>query len=52
MLRKEEVELEGIQSLQHFFLSHLDKFFVEHIPIDSFKDMNPVCKFQLLIVYM
>lgn len=42
---EENGEEVGIQSLQNFFVSQVDKFFVEHIPIDSFKEMNPVCKF-------
>ena len=31
-------------SMKHFVLSELDKFFVGHIPIDSFKELAPTCK--------
>ncbi len=37
-------EEEGAQSLKNFVLSHLDKFFVDHIPIASFAEMQPECK--------
>ena len=36
-------EEEEAQSLNNFILSHLDKFFVDHIPIASFADMQPAC---------
>ena len=32
------------QSLQSFILTQLDKFFIEHIPISTFKEMDPFCK--------
>ena len=37
-------EEEGAQSLTNFVLSHLDKFFIDHIPIASFAEMQPACK--------
>ena len=43
------------QSLQSFILTQLDKFFIEHIPISTFKEMDPFCKiisFSLIISFM
>ena len=43
------------QSLQSFILTQLDKFFIEHIPISTFKEMDPICKiisFSLIISFM
>ena len=44
-------EEEGAQSLKNFVLSHLDKFFVDHIPIASFAEMQPECKAILVIKF-
>ena len=32
------------QSFKSFILSQLNKFFIEHIPVSTFKEMSPFCK--------
>jgi hypothetical protein len=39
--KKEDNESE---SLKDFILAQLNKFFINHIPIDSLKDLSPTCK--------
>lgn len=36
-------------TLRQFVRYQLDKFFVEHIPVDSMKELHGSCKFSLLI---
>jgi hypothetical protein len=40
----EEEEKEG-ETLRGFLYEQADKFFVDHIPIDSIKDLDTGCKF-------
>jgi hypothetical protein len=30
--------------LRHFIANYLNKFFIDHIPIESFKDLPTLCK--------
>jgi hypothetical protein len=38
-------------SLQSFILYHLDKFFVDHIPVDSVKELRSTCKFNKSVCF-
>ena len=37
-------EDENENTMKSFVYGQIDKFFVNHIPIDSFKDLPSVCK--------
>ena len=39
-----EEEDEQQNSLKAFVSFHLDKFFVEHIPVDSIRELSNACK--------
>ncbi len=41
---EEAEEDEKENTLTDFVLFHLDKFFVEHIPVDSVKELSSTCK--------
>jgi hypothetical protein len=40
-------EPEEKESLTEFIADHLDKFFVDHIPVDSIKDLDKTCTFNV-----
>ncbi len=54
--KNENEEEEQENTLKDFVIFHLDKFFVEHIPVDSVKELSSTCKlhfnqrFSLLIL--
>ncbi len=37
-------EEDGVMGIFQFILDHLDKFYVNHIPVDSIKDLSTFCK--------
>jgi hypothetical protein len=43
----EEEKAEG-ESMRYFLYEQADKFFVDHIPIESIKDLDTGCKFAYL----
>ncbi len=44
MNQKVEGEEPEEESLTEFIADHLDKFFVDHIPVDSIKDLDKTCE--------
>jgi len=45
--REEEEEDDNISSLKNFVSSHLQKFFVDHIPVDSIKELPIKCEISI-----
>jgi hypothetical protein len=44
-------EPEEKETLTEFIGEHLDKFFVDHIPVESIKDLDKTCAFLFKYVY-
>ena len=45
--REEEEEDDNISSLKNFVSSHLQKFFVDHIHVDSIKELPIKCEISI-----
>jgi hypothetical protein len=41
---KKEFDEEEVETLQGFVLEQTNKFYVDHIPMDSIKDLRSTCK--------
>lgn len=47
--REKDDEDQG-ESLRDFIFEQVDKFFINHIPFESIKDLESTCKFPFFIV--
>ncbi len=41
---EQQDEVDGIVNMRQFIVQYINKFFVNHIPMESLKELSPVCK--------
>ncbi len=41
---EQQDEADGIVNMRQFIAQYINKFFVNHIPMESLKELSPVCK--------
>ncbi len=45
-------EKEGVKGIFQFILDHLDKLYINHIPVDSIQDLSPFCKYLFIYLFL